>query len=75
MLELRDRDRADDDGEVSATVQEAKRRRKSASVETRSVGVERGARDRPSSLQQEVEESHIVVFSGFPTKSRKKLPY
>ena len=71
MFEPRDRDRAADDGEVSATVQEAKRRRRSANVETRGVGVERGARDRASSLQQEVEESHIVVFSGFPTNSRK----
>ena len=41
-------------------------------METRSVGVERGARNHASLRRHDDEELHTVVFSGFAAKSRKK---
>ena len=53
-------------------MQEAKRRRRSLSVETGSDGVS-NARSHASSRRHDDEERHTVVFSGFTAKSRRKL--
>ena len=71
QLELRDKARADENDDPA--VQEAKRRRRSLSVETGSDGIGSNARDHASLRRHDVEERHTVVFSGFPAKSRKKL--
>ena len=71
QLELRDTDRTDENDDPA--VQETKRRRRSVSVETGNVGMEKSARDHASLRRHDDEERHTVVFSGFPAKSRKKL--
>ena len=43
------------------------------SAETGNAGMGSNARDHASLRRHDDEERHIVVFSGFPAKSRKKL--
>ena len=71
QLELREKAHADENDDPA--VQEAKRRRRSLSVETGSDGVGSNARSHASSRRHDDEERHTVVFSRFPSKSRKKL--
>ena len=71
QLELRDRDRADENDD--SAVQEAKRRRRSLSAETGNAGMGSNARDHAALRRHDDEERHTAVFSGFSAKSRNKL--
>ena len=72
QLELRKKARADENNDPA--VQEAKRRRRSLSVETGSDGMGSTARSHASLRRHDDEERHTVVFSGFTAKSHKMLP-
>ena len=70
QLELREKARAD--GNINPAVQEAKRRRRSLSVETGSDGVGSNARSHASSRRHDDEERHTFVFSGLPREVTQK---
>ena len=53
--------------------QKAKRRRRSLSAEPGTGGMRAFARDHLGLRRQDDEERHVIVFTGFPAKTRKKL--
>ena len=53
--------------------QEAKRRCRSLSAEPGTGGMRSVAQDRLGLRRQDDEERHVIVFTGFPAKTRKKL--
>ena len=70
QLELRFKDRDDENEDPAA--QEAKRRRRSSSVEPGTGGMRSNARDHADLRRNDDEERHTIVFTGFAAKSRKK---
>ena len=75
VVELRDRDRADESDD-SAAHQEARRRRRSLSAETGNAGMGPNARGRAALRRHDDdEERHTVVFSGFPRRVTQKASY
>ena len=58
---------------MDPAAQEAKRRRRSSSVEPGTGGMKSNARDLADFRRHDEEERHTIVFTGFPAKSRRNL--
>ena len=62
-----------DNENMDPAAQEAKRRRRSSSMEPGTGGMKSNARDLADFRRHDEEERHTIVFTGFPAKSRKNL--